>query len=71
MEDQQHPYLLGLQNLGRGKLNLGAENPVPEPACNTEPIVEVRKVMLKMILLELLVVWRKAGTKRQGQKIVH
>lgn len=45
----------------RGRcFELGAENAVPETARDTESIVEIGEVMLKMILLQLLVVKREA-----------
>lgn len=56
----KNPYLLRLQNLGRRKFKLSAKNPVPETAGNTKAVVEIRKVMLEVVLLELLVVRGKA-----------
>jgi ribosomal protein L18E len=47
---------LSLQNLGRWKVNLSAKDPIPEAASDTETVVVVGKVMLKVVLLELLVV---------------
>lgn len=54
--------LLGLDNLGRcWSLKLCAEDSVPEAAGDTETIVEIGEVVLKVILLERLVVrWEAA-----------
>lgn len=54
--------LLGLDNLGRRwSLELSTENDVPEAAGDTKTVVEVGKVMLEVILLELLIVRWKAA----------
>lgn len=53
--------LLSLDNLGRcWSLKLCAENSVPEAAGDTETIVEIGEVVLKVIFLERLVVRWKA-----------
>lgn len=54
--------LLGLDNLGRcWSLKLRTKHPVPKTAGDTETVVKVGEVMLKVILLELLVVqWEAA-----------
>ena len=53
-----YPHLLSLQDLGRRELNLSAENPVPETTGHSKTVIEISKVMLKVIFLELLVVRR-------------
>lgn len=54
--------LLSLDNLGRcWSLKLCAENSVPEAAGDTETIIEIGEVVLKVILLERLVVRWKAA----------
>jgi hypothetical protein len=52
----QKTYLLGLHNLGRRNIDLGAKNPVPEATGYTEAIIEIREVVLKVVFLEPLVV---------------
>lgn len=53
--------LLRLDDLGRrGCLEFSAKHSIPETAGDPESVVEVGKVVLKMILLERLVVGRKA-----------
>ena len=56
-------YLLGLFAFDGGHLKLSTEDAIPKATCDTKPIVEVSKVMLEVILLELLVVERKAKKK--------
>jgi hypothetical protein len=46
-----------LDDLGWAHVQLSAEHPVPESACDAETILVVSKVVLEVILLELLVVW--------------
>lgn len=53
--------LLRLDDLGRrGCLEFSAKHSIPETAGDPESVVEVGKVVLKVILLERLVVRRKA-----------
>lgn len=53
--------LLRLDDLGRRRgLEFSSKHNVPETAGDPESIVEVGEVVLKMILLERLVVRRKA-----------
>lgn len=52
--------LLNLAAFGLRHLEFSAKDNIPETAGDTETIVEVSKVMLQMVLLELFVVGRKA-----------
>lgn len=53
--------LLSLDNLVRRRsLKYSAKNHVPEAAGDTEAIVKVSEVVLKVIFLELFIVERKA-----------
>lgn len=49
-----------LDDLRRTHLELSAKDAVPEAAGNSEAILVVGEVMLQVVLLELLVVWRKS-----------
>lgn len=61
--DTEEMRLLSLDNLIRRRsLKLSAKNHIPEAAGDTEAIVKVSEVVLKVILLELLIVERKAET---------
>lgn len=54
-------HLLGFDNLVRRRsLELSAKNHVPEAAGDTEAIVKVSEVVLKVIFLELFIVEREA-----------
>jgi len=50
-----------LDELGSREFQLSAENPVPEPTCYTKSVLEISKMMLKMILLELAVIGRQTA----------
>lgn len=52
--------LLCLCTLGGRSLQLGAKHPVPESTGDTESIFEISVVVLQVVLLEFLVVQRKA-----------
>lgn len=52
--------LLSLGALRRGSLQLSAEDAIPESTGNTETVLEVSVVVLKVVLLELLVVHGEA-----------
>lgn len=56
--------LLGLGALGRGRLQFGTKNPVPEAASNTKSVLEIRIVVLEVVLLESLVVRWQAGASQ-------
>lgn len=47
----------------RRQLKLGAEDTVPETARHTEAILEIGKMMLEMVLLQLLVVVGQAADR--------
>jgi hypothetical protein len=54
--------LRALQDLGSRHLQFGPKYSVPEPACDAEAILEIRKVMLQMVLLEFSPVrWEAAS----------
>lgn len=53
--------LLSLDDLWRRQLKLGAKHTVPESASDTKSIFEIGEVMLKVVLLKLLVISRKAA----------
>jgi hypothetical protein len=52
--------LLSLGTLGRRSLQLSAEHPVPKSTGDTESILKIGIVVLKVVLFELLVVQREA-----------
>lgn len=55
--------LRALQDLGSRHLQFGPKYSVPESACDAEAILEVRKVMLQMVLLEFSPVRGEAANR--------
>lgn len=59
--DRLTSCLLGFDDLWRRQLKLSAKDTIPEPASNAISILKIGEVVLKVVLLQLLVVCRKAA----------
>lgn len=55
---RESTQLLSFDDLWRWQFELSAEDTVPEPACYTESVLEIGKVVLQMVFLELFIVER-------------
>lgn len=53
-------HLLSFDDLRRWQFKLSAENAIPESAGNAESVLEIGKVVLKMVFLKFLIIGRQS-----------